>query len=180
MNLPLQITFRGMPPSPAVEARIRERAEKLGHFCDSILRCHVWVDTEGLHHHQGHRYTVRIVLHLPAKKEIAVSRESDEDIYVAIRDAFDAAVRQVEDAVRSLRGDVKHHEPGPMSQGRVAKLFEERGYGFLESSDGREIYFHENAVQGEGFGRLQVGAPVRYSEEPGEKGAQASVVLVER
>ena len=73
-----------------------------------------------------------------------------------------------------MQGQVKRHEAAP--QGRVARLFPEEGYGFIESVDGREIYFHRNAVVNGGFERLAVGAAVRFAEASGDKGPQASTV----
>jgi cold shock CspA family protein len=95
---------------------------------------------------------------------------------VAVRDAFDVARRQLEDFVRHQRGDVKSHETPPHA--RVSKLFPEGGYGFLETPDGREIYFHRNSVLHEGFNRLKINSEVRFSEEMGEKGPQASSVTL--
>ncbi|MEC4749795.1 HPF/RaiA family ribosome-associated protein [Methylomicrobium sp. Wu6] len=111
MQIPLQIIFRGIPPSEAVEARIREKATKLERFNEHIMSCRVAVESEHHHHHQGNLYHVRIDITTPGK-EIVISREhhdnqAHEDAYVAIRDAFNAATRQLEDYVRIQRGEVK-------------------------------------------------------------------------
>ena len=95
------------------------------------------------------------------------------DVHVAIRDAFDAARRRVQDFARRRRGEVKSHVPEPAA--RVSKLFSGKGYGFIETSDGREIYFHENSVL-EGFERLTLGTRVHFTEEQGQQGPQASTV----
>jgi len=58
----------------------------------------------------------------------------------------------------------------------VTKLFVDRGYGFIEDEEGREIYFHRNSVLGIAFEKLHVGAKVRFAEEDGDKGPQASTV----
>jgi len=113
MQIPLQITFLGIPPSEAVEARIREKASKLDKFHSHIMSCRVAVEAEHHHHHQGNLYHIRIDITTP-HKELIISREhhdnkAHEDVYVAIRDAFDAATRQLEDYVRIQRGDVKTH-----------------------------------------------------------------------
>ncbi|MBI3782570.1 MAG: ribosome-associated translation inhibitor RaiA [Deltaproteobacteria bacterium] len=122
MQLPLQVTFRGMEPSAAVEQRIRERSEKLNRYHDRIISCRVVVETPHRHHHQGKLFHVRIDLTVP-QHELVVNREPEhkphEDIYVAIRDAFDAAQRQLEDLSRRQQGLVKHHETSPVpNQGR--------------------------------------------------------------
>ena len=113
MQVPLEITFRGVPHSDAVEARIREKAAKLEQFCDNIISCRVAVEAEHHHQHQGNLYKVRIDLSVP-QKHIVVSRDhhdkqSHEDFYVALRDAFAAATRQLEEHVRIQRGQVKAH-----------------------------------------------------------------------
>jgi ribosomal subunit interface protein len=112
MQLPLQVTFRGFAVSAGLEARVREKAAKLERFAPHIMSCHVTLDQAHKHHHQGRPFEVRIDIRVPGH-EIAVSRQHDDDLHVALRDAFDAAGRRLEDVVREMRGDVKHHEtPG--------------------------------------------------------------------
>ena len=113
MQIPLHITFHGIPPSEAVEANIREKAAKLDKFHSHIMSCRVAVEAEHKHHHQGNQYHISIVIKTP-RKELVVSREHHdrqayEDVYVAIRDAFNAATRQLEDYARIQRGEVKRH-----------------------------------------------------------------------
>jgi len=108
MAIPLQITFRDMPHSDAVEQRIREKAVKLERFNGKILGCHVVVEMPQRHKHQGKLHSVHIDLAVPGR-ELAVNRVEDEDVYVAIRDAFSAAQRQLESFVERQRGDVKTH-----------------------------------------------------------------------
>jgi len=115
MEQPLQISLRNMDPSPAIEARIREKVEKLEHVCDRIVGCVVTVEAPHRHHHKGKLYSVHIDVSLPGK-DVHVGHtgpinHAHEDVDVAIRDAFDAATRQVEDHVRRMRGDVKTHTP---------------------------------------------------------------------
>ncbi len=95
---------------------------------------------------------------------------------MAIRDAFNAAGRQIEDYVRRARGDVKSHEAAP--HGRVKLLFSGESYGLIEASDGQDIYFHANSVTDGDFNRLNVGDEVRFVAQEGEseKGPQASTV----
>jgi len=97
-----------------------------------------------------------------------------EHVLVAIREAFDAAVRQIEDVERHMRGQVKQHVGE--SHGRVAKFMAGEDYGFIEAVDGSEVYFHRNAIVDGDFERLTVGSEVRFVEEEGDKGAQASAV----
>lgn len=177
MKLPLQITVRNVSVSEVANNEIRERAEKLDQFSNNIVGCRVTVDNPHRHQHQGVRYTVWIDLTVRGG-ELVIKRQPHEDLYVAIRDAFNAARRQLEDYERRLRGDVKRHE-GP-SMARVSKLFPEDGYGFLESPDGYEVYFHRNSVLEDAFDHLKLGDKVRFVEEEGEKGPQASTVEIAR
>lgn len=114
MQTPLEVDFRNIPPSEALSAAIRKRADKLEHFFTPIMRCHVTIECPHHHHHQGVRYAVHIRITVPGK-EIVASRDHaapvHEDAMVAIRDAFDAAQRQLEDYARVRRGDIKQHSP---------------------------------------------------------------------
>jgi ribosomal subunit interface protein len=175
MELPLQVTLRDISPSEAVEGYIRERALKLDEFYNKIMSCRVVVEAPVRHHRKGGPFKVRIDMTVPGD-ELVVNRQADEDIYVAIREAFDAARRRLEDYARRQRGSVKVHEAPP--QGRVGKLFPEEGYGFIETPDGSEIYFHRNSVLGPGFDRLELGTEVRFVQEEGERGPQASTVTI--
>jgi ribosomal subunit interface protein len=182
MKLPLQITFHQMEPSAALEAQIREHAARLDRFYDSIMTCRVLVEASHRRRRKGNLYRVRVDITVPGK-ELVITRDPPEhqahqDPYVSIRDAFDAARRQLEDFARVQRAAIKAHEPLP--RGRIGKLFPERDYGFVETDDGREVYFHRNAVLGEDFDRLTPGTEVTFVEEMGEKGSQASTVHVRR
>jgi cold shock CspA family protein len=202
MQIPLQITFRNMARSTAIEENIREKTDKLESFFDGITSCRVIVEAPHRHHYKGKAYVVRIDMSVPgdelvinrAPKRLDAVKTADpqeletawaeshepskhaahEDIYVAIRDAFNAAGRKLQDYVRRRRRKTKTHEPMPLA--RVAKLFSTEAYGFLQTADGRELYFHRNSVLQPGFDHLSVGAEVYFSEESGEKGPQASTV----
>ncbi|HMJ49709.1 MAG TPA: HPF/RaiA family ribosome-associated protein [Burkholderiales bacterium] len=108
MQTPLQIVFHGISHSVALEAHIREKVEKLDLLHPRVMRCHITVEQPHKHKHQGNHFNVRIALHVPGDT-IAVNRDAHEDVYVALRDAFEAACRQLEDSSRSGRGAVKHH-----------------------------------------------------------------------
>jgi cold shock CspA family protein/ribosome-associated translation inhibitor RaiA len=178
MQLPLQVSFRDMEHSEAIEEIVREKAATLDEFASDIMSCRVMVELAGKHHQHGNLYEVRIDLTVPGG-EIVVTREPSQhteykDIHVALRDAFDSGRRQLEDYVRRRRGTVKTHEVPP--HGRVRRLFRAEDYGFIETPDGREIYFHRNSVLHDAFSHLQVGTEVTFVEEEGEKGPQASTV----
>jgi len=181
MQIPLQITYRDMPPSEAVDANIRERVQKLEHFADNITSCRVVIEAPHKHKHQGQLFSIHVDITLPGQ-EIVVSRQPDnhhahEDIYVAIRDAFDAARRQLEDHSRRHRGKVKFHEPEP--HGLIKKLIPDENYGVIQTPDGREIYFHRNSVIEGDFDSLQPGTSVHFTETSGDQGPQASTVHIE-
>lgn len=110
MQIPVQITTRGIEHSEALEAHIRDRANKLDKFFDHIMSCRVVAEIPHKHHHQGKQFNVRIDIGVPGS-EITVNRDHHEDVYVALRDAFDAAQRQLEDYSRKIRGDIKTHQP---------------------------------------------------------------------
>ena len=173
MQLPLQISWHDIAVTPGIEAEIRERADQLDTYYNRIMHCRVVIEAPVGHHRHGGPFKVRLDLTVP-RGELVVNRQADEDLLVAIRDAFDAMRRQLEDYARQHRGDVKVHEPLPY--GRVTKFFADEGYGFIGTDDGREIYFHTNSVLDSGFSQLQLGTEVRFVEEQGDKGPQASTV----
>jgi ribosomal subunit interface protein len=108
MDIPLQISLHGIAHSDTLYNAIRERAEKLERYYDRLVSCRVVLELAGRHQRKGKEFTVRIDLKVPGS-EIAVTHEHDEDLQVALRDAFDAARRRLEDYARTQRGDVKHH-----------------------------------------------------------------------
>jgi ribosomal subunit interface protein len=118
MDLPLQITWRDIPPSEAVEADIREKAQKLEQFYDHIVSCHVVVEAPHAHHHKGKLYRLHIEIKVPGHA-INVSRvpeqnHAHEDLYVTVRDAFDAARRQLQDYARLHRAsNARPRKGGP-------------------------------------------------------------------
>jgi ribosomal subunit interface protein len=175
MRVPLQITSRDIELPDSIETVIRDKAEKLKTFNDQIIGCRVVVETPHRSRQKGIFYNVHIELSVPGS-ELVVKREPHMDLMAAIRDAFDAVKRQLQDYSRRQRGEVKAHEEAPY--GRVQSLFPADGYGFLVTMDGREIYFHENSVLDDKFKTLEVGTEVRFSESNGDKGPQASTVVV--
>lgn len=180
MQKPIEITFRHMERSPALENAIRERADNLEHYCSDIIGCNIVVESPHKHHHRGNLFQVRIDVTVP-DQEIVVKRSPDqhqahEDPYVAMHDAFDAVRRQLEDYVRMRRGKVKRHEVPP--HGRVTSLVPERDYGRLETPDGRDIYFHRNSLVKGKFEDLEIGTELRFVEEAGDEGPQASSVFI--
>lgn len=178
MKLPLQITFRNMEPSEAVAARITEKAQKLDQFCNQIISCRVVFEAHHQHQHKGNLFHVRIDLTVP-DRELVISRDpsenhAHEDAYVAIRDAFNAARRQLEQYSQKRQQHVKTHIP-PLI-GRIIELHPEKDYGRIETADGQLIYFHRNSVLKNNFEQLDIGSEVRFDHEAGDLGPQASTV----
>lgn len=173
MQIPLKITVRDVPKSEAVEAHIREKVDKLEEFYTNITSCRVVVEVPHKHRRQGMQYGVRIDLTVPGS-EIVVNREHDLDVYVALRDAFDAAKRQLEDHVRRVRRDVKTHVEETV--GRVVRIFPEDGIGFVTGPDGTEHYFNRENVISPRFELLKEGDEVKFIEEVAGEGVQAKRV----
>lgn len=171
-----EIDFQGMEPRDDLRDRIVEKIAHLEKLYGRITACRVVARGPGGHHHSGGHYDFNIRIALPDGREVAVSRTADpderfQDMFFALGDAFRRAGRQLEDAVREIRGDVKRHETPPT--GVVKSLSPADGFGLLESIDGREIYFHRNSVADPGFDSLQPGARVAFLEEDGARGPQA-------
>lgn len=198
MKLETQTTFRGVESSDALRAFVEEEAAKLDRFFDGIMSCRVLVERAHEHQRSDPPLHVRIELHVPGA-EIVVKHQpstepgptSDEDVssglaraerydapykdaLLAIRAAFRKAGRRLQDYARVKHGDVKVHEP--TATGRITQLLGE--YGFVRTPEGRDVYFHRNSVLGGDFDRLHVGETVRFVEEQGENGAQASTIYL--
>ncbi|SPF40902.1 Cold-shock protein, DNA-binding [Syntrophobacter sp. SbD1] len=175
MKVPLEISARDVHISDETEGLIREKALKLDRLYDQIIGCRVKVDMPHRSQRNGMMYNVRIDITVPGG-ELIVKREPDEDIHVAIVNSFETAQRRLREYREKQRGEVKTHFEKPVA--RVITIFPDEGYGFLVTPEGREVYFHENAVLDGKFGAISVGTAVTFVEETGDKGAQASSVAV--
>ena len=176
MERDLSVSSRGVVLPASLEAEIRERAAKLERLYPRLIGCTVMVEGPGRKHENGGPYRVRLDLRAPGAEPVIVDRQPQAKLELAINEAFDAASRRLEDLLGLQREEVKIHDGQP--RGRVVRLFPEPGYGFLETLDGREVYFNRNAVLGE-FERLRVGDTVRFHEARGDEGPQASTVVPE-
>ena len=117
-----QVHFLDMPRSEAVEARIQGRVDQLSRFCADILKCEVWVASPHGHHRKGELYGVRVRLTVPGE-EIDIDMQPEAaDVYVAIRQAFAAARRKLEDYERRRRGEVKAHPRAPGDRTRRRQI----------------------------------------------------------
>lgn len=180
MELPLSVTFRGMDSSPAIEADIAHQVEKLERRFGRIMSCRVVVEAPHKRQTKGRLYRVGVDLKVPGREIASNSTgpkdHAHEDMHMAVRDAFEAVKRRLQDHARKSQGVVKTKEP-PV-HGRIAKLVGEGGYGFIHTSDGKDVYFHKNALVDGAFEKLVADQEVRLviAEGEGEKGPQASTV----
>lgn len=193
MILTPQITFRNMDADPRTEVLIQKEIAKLERYFPRLMSCRVTFEAPV---RKSVHYKVRIDLGMPGKELVVKRAPSLHDtlatgetvkktksaeiqrvrrmLAAAVRDAFADMRRRLQDHSRKLRGAVKAHAPAPVA--RVTRVFPGEGYGFLEAPDGREIYFHGNAVLDSHFADLRVGAVVEFVETAGDKGPQASTV----
>jgi ribosomal subunit interface protein len=175
MKLPLEISARNLELSEDMRVLIREKAEKLDNVYEDIISCRVRVDVPHRSQRSGVQYNVLVDVVVPGS-EIVVRREPDKDLHVAIVNSFDVAQRRLKDYAEKQRGEVKRHDEKPVA--KVSKLFPGEGYGFIMTPEGREVYFHENALLNVKFDDLEIGATVIFNETQGEEGAQATSVTL--
>jgi ribosomal subunit interface protein len=178
MAIYTEIAFRDMTPSQRIENIIQKKVSKIEKVFNHISACRVIVEAPHKHRIRGNLFHVRVDLSAP-QAELVASRDvsannAHEQIEVALRDAFDAIVRQLQKHKEKLRLD--YHSPDRLPTGVVKEIFPYDDYGLIETSDGREIYFHRNSVVDGDFDRLGVGDELRFNEELGAKGPQASTV----
>lgn len=174
MQVPLRIASHHFELGPGAEELIRERVAWLERFYPALLECSVVVEGPGRHHQKGGPLQVQLDLQVPGRRTLSISRQVGEDLDATLREVFDAARRRLEDVARKQRGQVKAHVD--RLEGRVVQLLPDEGAGFLAAADGHRIYFHRNAVLPPGFDALEPGSEVRYVEEQGVEGPQASTV----
>lgn len=179
METPVQIDFHHCDNVDGFRRRIEENIAELEDRFGKITACRVFMRGPSEHHRSGGAFEVRVHLELPAGRQVDIGRTPDEDErhgdpWFAINDAFKRARRVLQDKVRRMQRQEKLHEAAPMATVRL--VHKDEGYGFLKTSDGRDIYFHRNSVLNGGFDRLTPGTRVVFAEEAGNKGPQASTV----
>ena len=173
-----EIAFRHVQPPAAVKRQIIDEVDRLDALDDRLITCRVMVELPDRRHRTGNLYHVRIDLTRPGA-EIVVDRSppqhrAHEELSQAIGEAFDAARRRLLEVKAKTRGELKQHDEPPI--GRVRAVFTALGYGFIQAPDGYDVYFHRNAVRDGGFEALSEGTAVRFQEEAGEEGPQATFV----
>ncbi|MCG6138552.1 MAG: HPF/RaiA family ribosome-associated protein [Nostoc sp. LLA-1] len=185
MKISPEITYRNVEKTNAIDTLIQEKIAKLELVCNYINSCHIAIEKTHDRPRSGSPYRVRIDMTVPPGHEIvAQSNPGESNQYdpldAVIRDAFNAARQQLiklsERQQESHRA--QNQEVEQDTTALVTKLFHDRGYGFLKTLDGREIYFHRNSVLHNDFERLGIGTGVHFSLEMGEEGPQASTVKI--
>lgn len=170
MDHPAEITFHDMPHSEKAEEQVLHRIDRLETLAGRLVSCRVSVNAPHQRHRKGNHYEVRVEARSPSAV-FMVDREpgdvnAHEDLNVAIRDAFDAIERQAKKWKETHTGrPTAHAEP---LHGRVAELRPDEDSGQIALTDGRLVYFHRNAVGGEGYDSLREGAAVEIALDPGE------------
>ncbi|MGE3075782.1 MAG: BCAM0308 family protein [Dehalococcoidia bacterium] len=171
---PVEVMTRDVHLTPDLQRYLGERIARLPEFFDRITSSRVIVGGETRHHREGGPFSVHIHIDVP-QRVISVTRQKREDLHVAIREAFDAAQRQLLAHARKTRGEVSPTDQPP--RGEVARVFPHLGYGFIDTPDG-DVYFHKNAVLMDRFDEIEPGVSVRYELEHGLQGLQASTVAL--
>ena len=172
VKFPVHITVKDLPYSKAVEDKIQAKIEKLNGCCGRITHFDVHINAYQKRHHQGKEYSVRIDLGVPGE-HIHINKIKDEDVYVAIRDAFNATKRKLDYYNRRIRNRVKTHEI-PL-HGKVIRISPEEGFGFI-AANGKEFYFQRSNVVYSTFEKLKIGSKVQFLESHGSEGLQANRV----
>lgn len=175
-----QIRFRGMEPLPSVEVLVRERTDHLARIHDRITFCNVVVEAQHRRSRKHKVYQVVVDVAVPGHT-IVVGKNLEEnrgheDVYVAVRESFDAAERRLEDVVRLMN---RHHvRPHPETlHGTVARLMSDDSFGFIQTEDGREFFFRrEDMASDSDWQKLEVDTQVHFREHEGEKGPYATAV----
>jgi ribosomal subunit interface protein len=176
-----EITFHNLDNSPALEAEIRSRIDKLDRLYDRLVGVRVSIEALHNQHRTGNIHECHITLMVPGS-DLVVSRKphkakekyQNPDIYTAVRDAFQAAERQLKEYKEKQSGEVKRHVP--LMQGQVAEVNKEAGFGYVLTAEGQLLYFSQSAVLAGDFDQYERGDVVHYVQVEGETGPSASKV----
>jgi cold shock CspA family protein/ribosome-associated translation inhibitor RaiA len=184
MDRPLEITFHNMDVSPTLESEIRERVDVLEKRFGRLVGCRVSVEKLHNRHRTGNVFDVHVVMSVPGR-DLVVSREphkakekyASPDARTSVRDAFQAAERQLEDFKGRLREDTSTPSSHAMP-GQVALIEPGTDHGFILTNTGTQLYFHRDSVTDGRFEDLRVGDSVHYVEEAGDAGPTATKVRI--
>jgi ribosome-associated translation inhibitor RaiA len=187
MKIPLQIHFHDLPVSPALESLIREKAAKLEQFHPNLTGCRVVVDKPHQHSQQGDQFSVVVDVSVPGATIVA-NNASSEDPNVAVRDAFLAARRQVEDLVKRQRTEARQAaaRTPPVQVGLdgtavVVAASPVAGRGGLDGFDAAEAEAHELDGTDEFDGEaLEAGGLDGADDAPGEAETRRTIAPMSR
>ena len=178
MQTPLQVTADGVELGPGEQANLEAHVRKLETFFHRLLGCRVAVSAPNRWAQAGPMtYRVRIDLTVPGE-ELVIERQPNPNLLDAIQDALQVAGRRLQDYAGRLAPAPPPEARSRPGRGRVSRLLPWEGYGFLTTEDGREVYFHRQSVLKGRFDQLEVGTEVRFAEEEGNEGPQASSVAI--
>jgi cold shock CspA family protein/ribosome-associated translation inhibitor RaiA len=186
MDSPLEIAFHNLQPSPAIETELRKHVDKLEHRFGRLTGCRVSVEKLHNQHRTGNLFEIHITLSIPGHgRDLAVSRPpqrarerfANPDIHVSIRDAFDAAERQLEAFKGRVRSDTASPSASALT-GQVALIEPGADHGFILNSVGSQLYFHRDSVTNGRFEDLKQGDTVHYVEAEGSAGPVAVKVRI--
>lgn len=193
MQVPLEIAFHGVAPSPWAEQEIRERVAHLQRIYGRLVSCRVRVDKREKKHNDAIPPVVRIELGVPGKPDLVVTHEPEHllrkfqapDLRNAIHEAFRIAERQLADLKEERTDRVRHRrdaggETGPSRSGQVAQIHRQDGYGFVMSSEGGLIYFNRADVIEGDFDALKIGVEIFYQEDASDTGPIATDIRVKQ
>lgn len=182
MDQPLEIAFHNLQPSPSVEAELRQRVDKLERRFGRLIGCRVSVEKLHNQHRTGNLFEVHVSLAVPGQ-ELVVSRQphkakeryANPDIRTSIRDAFDAAERQLEAFKGKVRSDTSAPSASALT-GQVTLIEPGADHGFILNNVGTQLYFHRDSVTNGRFEELKEGDLVHYLEQEGDAGPVATKV----
>lgn len=175
MQQPLQITFRDIAHSDAVELRIRQKMEKLDQFFFNIISCKVAVSLVQKHQHQGKLYQVSIYVTVPGA-EFSATHHPNENLFLALKGAIKSMHDQLEEYRSRLYRETKNH--GDKLSGIVVRLLEEEEYGFISDDQKNEYYFNLGHLVNKHFYQVHVGDKVHFLPAMGHDGLQARRVSI--
>jgi cold shock CspA family protein/ribosome-associated translation inhibitor RaiA len=184
MKIPPEITYRGVDKTEAIDNLIQQKIAKLERICDYINSCRIAVEKVHDRPRSGSPYRVRIDMTVPPSHELVVDNDPEidshyEPLETTIRKAFEIAERHLKKLSRqqreSDRGKIRSSED---TMALVTQLFPDKGYGFMRTLDGQEIFFHRHSVLNHDFDRLEIGTGVRFVMNQDEESPHASTVKI--
>lgn len=173
MQTPIQITFRDIEHSDAVEQRVNQKINKINRLFNNVTACRVTIEQTQKHQNQGKLYNVSIQLEVPGKL-LSVNNNEDENLYKSLQKAADNMVHLLSEYNARLHGGVKVH--AERLTGTIERLFEGDQFGFITDDDGTEYYFNSGNLANEKFSALKVGLTVHFHPTIGDEGPQAKRV----